>query len=312
MNLIQSTFGDARNGNFELVTREGSNLVHYYRDNSKPTGAWQKGRVITAAATGEGQIIQSKFGAPPIANFEVIVQEGANLVHYYRDNTNPTGPWLKGKVITAAATGPGTFIQSNFGGAHGNFEAVALEGANLVHYYRDNTNPQGAWQKGRVITAAATGPGAIIQSDFGGAAQGNFEVVVPEGKNLVHYYRDNRFPTGPWYRAAVITDRATGPASLIQSRFGRQPGGNFELVVQEGGALVHYYRDNTQASSPWLRGQIITGDATGPGAILQSSFGGAVGNLEVAVPEGTHLTHYYRDSANLAAGWQRGRNIRGA
>lgn len=258
MNLIQSTFGNVQHGNFELVTREGSNLVHYFRDNSNPSGAWQKGRVISSAATGEGWIIQSRFGAPPIYNFEVIVQEGANL----------------------------------------------------VHYYRDNSNPQGDWQKGRVITDDATGPGSLIQSDFGGAAQGNFEVVVPEGSKLVHYYRDNRFPAGPWFRASVITEKATGPAHLIQGTFGRQPGGNFELVVLEGGNLVHYYRDNTQTTSPWVRGQVISADATGPGTILQSNFGGAIGNFEVVVPEGTKLTHYYHDNTSANSVWQRGATVR--
>ena len=312
MNLIQSTFGNTQHGNFELVVLEGSRLVHYYKDNSNPSSAWTKGRAITDTATGEGWLIQSKFGAPPIANFEAIVLESGGLVHYYRDNSNPTGPWLRGKVISNKATGPGAFIQSNFGGPHGNFEAVVLEGGELVHYYRDNTKPHGEWTRGKVISSKATGPGAIIQSDFGGAAQGNFEVVVLEGTNLVHYYRDNfRDPHGKWYYTAVVTDKATGPASLIQSKFGKQPGGNFELVVPEGSVLVHYYRDNTQANSPWRRSQVVTSDATGPGAIIQSTFGGPIGNFEVVVPEGTHLTHYYKDNTNAANPWKRAGSVRG-
>jgi hypothetical protein len=311
MNLIQSTFGNAQHGNFELVVREGSNLVHYFKDNRNPAGAWQKGRVLSDKATGEGHLIQSKFGSPPIYNFEAIVQEGNTVVHYYRDNSNPTGPWTRGRVISDKATGPGVFIQSNFGGSHGNFEAVVQEGNSLVHYFRDNTQPHGPWTRGQVVTTKATGPAALIQSDFGGAAQGNFELVALEGSALVHYYRDNyRDPRGPWYRTATITTKASGPASLIQSKFGSQPGGNFELVALEGSALVHYYRDNTKADSPWVRAQIITADATGPGAIIQSNFGGPIGNFEVVVPEGNQLTHYFHDNTKPTGPWTRGRNVR--
>ena len=38
---------------------------------------------------------------------------------------------------------------------------------------------------------AATGPGCIIQSDFSGGDHGNFEVVVLEGNQLVHYFHDH-------------------------------------------------------------------------------------------------------------------------
>ena len=311
MNLIQSTFGDTQHGNFELVAREGANLVHYYHDNTKPAGPWTKGRTISSAATGEGWLIQSTFGQPPKPNFEVVVPEGGNLIHYYRDNANPAGPWTKGRLVTDGVTGPASFIQSTFGGAHGNFELVVLQGNKLVHYYRDNANPTGPWTRGKDVTDKATGPGTIIQSDFGGAIQGNFEVVVQEGSNLVHYYRDNRNPTGPWYRATVITNKASGGASFLQGEFGKRPGGNFELVALEGSSLVHYYRDNTKASSPWVRGQVITNAASGQGAIIQSDFGGSIGNFEVVVPEGASLVHYYHENMNPASAWKRGRAING-
>jgi hypothetical protein len=312
MNLIQSTFGNPTHGNFELVAREGSNLVHYYRDNSNPSGPWSRGRVITDKATGEGWILQSAFGSPPQPNFEVVVQEGSTLVHYYRDNAKPTGAWTRGHQVTDKATGPASFIQGTFGGAHGNFELVVLEGSNLVHYYRDNTKPTGPWTRGRVVTTAATGAGAIMQSDFGGAIQGNFEVVVPEGAKLVHYYRDNRFPTGPWYRATVISQETSGPASIIQGDFGKRPGGNFELVALEGTKLVHYYRDNTTPTSPWVRAQVITDKASGPGSIIQSSFGGTIGNFEVVVPEGNALVHYYHNNTAPNEVWQRGQVVNAA
>jgi hypothetical protein len=38
---------------------------------------------------------------------------------------------------------------------------------------------------------------AIIQSDFASGGHGNFEVVVLEGNELVHYFHDNSDVTCP-------------------------------------------------------------------------------------------------------------------
>jgi len=144
------------------------------------------------------------------------------------------------------------FIQSSYGtpNSPGNFEAAIFEpGKGLVHYYRDNTN--GKWHATVVISSSATGPGSIIQTSYGTPnAPGNFEVVVLEGKNLVHYYRDNT-TNSKWNRTTVITSNATGPGTLIQSSYGtpNKPG-NFEVIVPEGDHYVHYYRDNS-ASGSW-------------------------------------------------------------
>jgi hypothetical protein len=148
------------------------------------------------------------------------------------------------------------FIQSSYGtpNAPGNFEAVIFKpGQGLVHCYRNNTQGQ-KWQSTAVVSSLATGPGCIIQSSFGTPnAPGNFEAVVLEGKNLVHYYRDNS-PTGQqkWHSTAVITSSATGPGTIIQSSYGtpNKPG-NFEVIVPEGDHYVHYYRDNGTSGFPW-------------------------------------------------------------
>lgn len=124
-------------------------------------------------------LIQSNFGGN-IGNFELVTLQGNQLIHAYHESANPQGPWKRGQVISNAATGGGAIIQSSFGSGPGNFEVVALEGNRLAHYYHDNSNPTGPWQQANVISTAATGPGAIIQSSFG-SGTGNFEVVVPQG-----------------------------------------------------------------------------------------------------------------------------------
>ena len=40
------------------------------------------------------------------------------------------------------------------------------------------------------------------------------------------------------------------------------------------------------------------------------NFGGAIGNFEVVVPEGTKLTHYYHDNTSANSVWQRGATVR--
>ncbi|MGA9154181.1 MAG: hypothetical protein WBZ36_26660 [Candidatus Nitrosopolaris sp.] len=96
-------------------------------------------------------------------------------------------------------------IQSDFkSGNHGNFEVVVLEGNNLAHWWHDNSDVNNPWQRGQVISTAATGPGSIIQSDFKSGKHGNFEVVVLEGNNLAHWWHDNSDVNNPWQRGLEV------------------------------------------------------------------------------------------------------------
>jgi hypothetical protein len=181
--LIQSSFG----GNLEAVLVEGSRLVHWWAGSTPdpktgdPRFGWHRAGTITEAATGPGSIIQSTIGTP--GNFEVVALEGHRLVHYFKDNSDLSHPFRMGGVITDRATGPGCIIQSSIGDP-GNFEVVVPEGNRLMHYFKDNSDPNRAFRLGGVITDRATGPGCIIQSNIG--SPGNFEVVVPEGNRLMH------------------------------------------------------------------------------------------------------------------------------
>jgi len=157
--------------------------------------------------------IQSTYSTPNApGNFEAVLLQGKNLVHYYRDNSS-TG---KGKwngptaTISTKATAPGCIIQSSYStpNAPGNFEVVVLEGSNLVHYYRDNSSTGKEKWNGPTATISpnATGPGTIIQSTYSTPnAPGNLEVIVPEGKNYVHYYRDDSAGgDGKWHQTGVV------------------------------------------------------------------------------------------------------------
>lgn len=71
---------------------------------------------------------------------------------------------------------------------------------------------------GLVVAPLATGPGSIVQTSFGTEVQGkpgNFDTVVLQGNQLVHYWRSNADPATVWQRGQVISTTATGPGSII-------------------------------------------------------------------------------------------------
>ncbi|KAH8672851.1 hypothetical protein BGZ60DRAFT_405718 [Tricladium varicosporioides] len=345
--LIQGGFGNP--GNFELALLDCSKpqkLVHFWRDDAGKTLEWHPGditriipptfEVISTAATSAPALIQSgfnRYGVYP-GNFELLVLEGSNLVHYYHDNTKPTEGWHKGGIVSTKATAGASFIQGKLytpgvgwsasgSGPQSNFEAVVLEGSNLVHYWRDNAHEPYTWYEGGVITTHATGPGCIIQSTYGKPGVGNFEVLVPEGNSLNHYWRDNSQQpyTRTWNFGGIVTT-SSSPASFIQSDYHQETGapGNFEAVVYEQGQLVHYWRNNGKdGGQNWIRTENITSDLgslSPPATIIQSTYGrtstGGHGNFEVVYygtgPKGgSSMVLRYRDNTN--GGWHWGGGI---
>jgi hypothetical protein len=270
--IIQSDFqsGNEGHGNFEVVVLEGSNLVHYWGYKQNGDLVWHTGGVITTGASGPGCIIQSSFRDDEHGNCEVVVPEGNELVHYSKNNADVNNPWGKAAIVSKEAIGGACIFQSDFpyGQDHGNFEVVALEQSGLRHYYRDNGGSPWTWNSTVLITDDAIGPASFIQADYRSDddAHTNFELVVQErreGKESIwHWIRDNSAPGLPWIRVKEITaaaHKASGPACIIQSTFGSdEVHGNFELVACEGGNIVHYWRDNGANAFPWIPGTIIT------------------------------------------------------
>ncbi|MFD0768979.1 hypothetical protein ACFQZ1_08680 [Bacillus sp. CGMCC 1.60114] len=102
--------------------------------------------------------------------------------------------------------------------------------------------------------------GYLVQSIFG--TKGNFELVVPQGNKLKHYYRDNDQPNYPWSLTASQPKSGgvgfvqSNPTSvtLIQSNFkGDGYTGNLEMIVRmtpvldpegNGDWLAHYFLDS--------------------------------------------------------------------
>jgi Domain of unknown function (DUF4185) len=259
-----------------------------------------------ANLVGPASIIQSDFRSGEQGNFEAVLFAEGRLHHLFGSGAD----WLRGQTLPGPASGPGSIIQSDFrSGDHGNFEVVLYAGTELWHYFHDNSDVILPWQRAQRISAQATGPGCIIQSDFKSGDHGNFEVVVLEGHQLVHYFHDNSDVNLPWQRAQTISTKATGPGCIIQSDFRSGDHGNFEVVLLEGHELVHYFHDNSDVNLPWQRAQTISTRATGPGSIIQGPFGGQHKNFEVIVVEGNELVHYFRDNSDVNLPWQRGQTV---
>jgi hypothetical protein len=212
--------------------------------------------------TGDPALIQSTRGDN--GYFEMLVPQGRKLVHYVRDNDLPFSPWRQVADVIAG-TGPivaapvdVALIQStlrNWATNTGNLEAIVrmhpVVGDDYLEQYSFNAGTN-TWRAiGRVRVNGkqilVTGKPSLIQSTYGNP--GNFEILVPEGQNVIHYFND-RQDRPEWHRVAalyppttnapgrpiIVSDRVLA-VSIIQSTF-NQPG-NFEAVIYRHGVIGH-------------------------------------------------------------------------
>ena len=321
--LIQSDFG-GDHGNFEAVINEGDTLTHWWRDNEVDGLPWKRGQtIVPEGVAGAGAIIQSDFAPDDHGNFEVVVPLQAadgrvELWHFVHDNSDVTLPWQKVQRVTGDADNvafPAALIQSDFETAdHGNLEVVVplrvADGrVELRHFVRDNRDL--TWHQSPLPVADnVTGPGALIQSDFETADHGNLEVVVPlrvaDGRvELRHFVRDNRDLT--WHQSPLpVADNVTGPGALIQSDFVSGEHGNFEVLVPEGRRLTHFVRDNRDLT--WHRGQFVTDSLAGWASLIRSDFpkNQEHKNFEVLIEEcDRSVIGYWHPNVDTAAPWLR-------
>ncbi len=272
--IIQSDMGDSQHGNFEVVVPlwapdQTMELWHFWHDNSDVNLPWARAQRVTTNVAAPACIIQSDFKGDGPANFELVVPivspEGSiDLWHFWRENSDVSTPWQRGGMVAAGVAGPGSLIRSNFGsGGHGNFEVVVPRSASdgsteLWHFWHDNSDVNSPWQRGGLVAANVNGPGELIQSDFGSSDHGNFEVVVPIGNSLVHFWHDNSDVNSPWQRGQDITDACNGWASLMRSNYGPADHKNFELLVEEcTQSLAAYWHPNQDTNLPWMRDQVL-------------------------------------------------------
>lgn len=199
--FIQSDYG--RTQNFEVVTpREGGGLAHYWRDNDLFTTSppWYHSTDFGSGDVQNVAMIHSSFG-----NLELVAQEGADLVFYWRNGSDWNGPYR----LFSGIDGPPAFIQSNYGGT-GNFEVVVPRlGGGLAHYWRDNDDPNFPWY----------GPinfGSGSYTDVGLIQHGDGLTVFArpywDPNQIVFYYRMGA-PSWAWSDLFIITLPGSSPTT---------------------------------------------------------------------------------------------------
>src|SRR5215207_7666701 len=133
----------------------------------------------------------------------------------------------------------GYLLQSKGFGSKGNFEVLLSDARiGLQHWWRNNDaqNVDTAWaqgNQGNPIVGSVISMPALIQSNFG--SKGNFDVVVPQGSGLQHWWRNNDAQNvdTAWAQGnqrRIITSQVIESPALIQSKgFGSK--GNFEVLL---------------------------------------------------------------------------------
>ncbi|KAL1918468.1 uncharacterized protein VTP21DRAFT_3128 [Calcarisporiella thermophila] len=236
VSLLQGNYGS--HGNFEVVGRVGSHLVHLWRDSNV---AWHIGPTFANNVSGSPALIQGIYGGR--GNFELVAPlSSGGIAHWWRNNDAPGNPWSGGTVF---ATNVGVvssvaLIQSNYGNP-GNLEVVARIGNALHHFYRDETG----WHQGVAFATGVRGEPAFIQSRFGN--RGNFEVIAPLASGgLGLWWRENDAAGLPWHGPASFGDPLHfDDVTLIQSNFGSPLRGNFEVIARSGATYKAYWRNDS-------------------------------------------------------------------
>jgi hypothetical protein len=270
-------------------------------------------RKMMTVSMGPASMIQSTFDASGHpGNFEAVVLEGNDLVHYWRDNSAAGLPWHRAEVISTQATGQGSIVQD------GNYlEVVVPQGANMVGYQLNESIAYSPWQK--VATSFCTdaaSPASLVKNSDGTLELAVLETHGPNGTNVPGLYAwkgtmvanpaDPNTPTWAWKADTttgpngLITTKATGAASLIQSSAG---GGKYEVVVQEGSSLEHLRAMNTLFDPNWMPMDAILATASGPATLIQTTQG-SLPALEVVFQQGTNLVAYGEKLQSAGSSWK--------
>jgi hypothetical protein len=153
VSLVQSNFsthfaetGVQGPGNLAVVARVGSDLLYFYRDDVAPFAWHGPSTTIATGVTGNPAFVQARPGTyGAMGDYELVVpQLNGGIVHFYRDNDNPSQPWI-GPTATFAPSldvvAGVSLIQSNFstaGNGPGNLAVVSVVDNQLEYFYRDD------------------------------------------------------------------------------------------------------------------------------------------------------------------------------
>jgi hypothetical protein len=230
-------------------------------------------------------------------NFEMLATiHGAQIVHWWRDNSAAGFPWAKAETFGNDAAACPTLTGTTY---NRNFESVHLTTGRRLHHWWFSQSAKN-WNDGGIFGPTdASGIPGFIESSYG---PGNFEVVVRTADNkLNHWWRDG----GGWHDGGRFgANVAYSGATLVQTTYGQN--GNLELVcVLTNGQMQHFWRDDDHGFV-WHAGETFGSGLASPPCMIQGQYGMATesgnGNFElcVALPNGT-VQHWWRNNAGNGA-----------
>ena len=268
-----------------------------------------------------GVLLQGGNGAGR-NNFELFVRAGAQIMHWWRENSTTAFTWNSAGVVRSSDPWRDTFhddaldcpaaVQSTF---NRNYELVYRCSFNqLRHVFFDQAS--GIWNDATIFGPAnPQGIPGFIQSNRG--APGDFEVVVLNpGGQLEHWTKHNSFPwtqnPGDWTLRNRFGSGITGSGpALVQSSIGvtgypENGAGELHYVATANGVMQHFRRD--PVAGAWSQiASFGSGIGSAP-AMIQSSFGmadeGGIGNFELCVAAGGQIQHWWRPN-NPPGTWGR-------
>jgi hypothetical protein len=306
--IVKNSWGTGwGNGGFGLVGYSGNLLepATFVGLRGTSPDPWPRRRLRN------GVLIQGSNGAAR-NNFELFVRVGAQIMHWWRENSTPAFQWNEVGVVRSSDPWRDTFhddavdcpasAQSTF---NRNYELVYRTTFNqLRHVFYDQAGE--LWQDATIFGPVnPQGIPGFIESNRG--APGDFQVVVLDSEGqLEHWTKHNSFPwtqnPGDWTLQANFGSEIAfaGPA-LVQSSIGvtgYPENGTGELhyvATAANGQMQHFCRDSTGTWS------LITsfGQAAGSGpCMIESAFGmvdeTGIGNFELCVAVGGQIQHWWR------------------
>jgi hypothetical protein len=325
--LIQSGNG-ARHKAYEVFVKEGTNIAHFYRDDSH---TWHRAGPVRSANrpwrdTFHDDVldcpaaVQSTFNR----NFELVYRSNAGdfgnqLRHIYFDQAS--GWWTDAMFFGPSRDTPPIgipgFVQSNRGGP-GDFEVVVvLNNTQAEHWTKHNSAPwtrqPGEWYRRERFGAglAFGGPG-LVQSKRGSVettengttldGSGDLHYVAADiDGHLQHYVLGSG--SSHWDLVASFGDDVYSAPCLIEGTSGAHDDsgtGSLELCVAVSSGEIQHWVLYSVGGAPWIRLETFGANAKRVIGLIQSEY---EGRLDVIVEEvAGRYRHYYLD----AAGWNPG------
>lgn len=290
--MVESGNG-ALHRNFEMTASLGSQVKHWWRDNTAAGFPWHEGPVFGEQIAACPTLTATTYNR----NFELVsLTTGRRLVHWFFDQS--AARWVAGPTFgpTDADGLPG-FCQSDYG-APGNFEVVVRTAdGRLTHWWRLN-GPPWTWSESTRFASNVrfSGP-TLVQTR---ARQLDVVCVLNDGRMQL-WRRDD--PHGfTWGALDTFGSGIESPPCMVEGQFSaadENTQGNYELCVASGGRIQHWWRANT-GDRLWRNSATFGHDVQAVASLIEGSFGF---NLEViALRFDRKLQHYWRDGS----GWHEG------